>query len=445
MRIYGIGGYNEVGKNMTAVELKDDVFLFDCGLYLPPIVELEEAERAYTEKKLRAIGAVPSDDILDNLGLRNKVRAILPSHAHLDHIGAIPFLAQRYNAEVIGTPFTIEVLKTLIADEKSNLKNKLRVVQPNSFCFVQGKTKKYKIEFINITHSTIQTSMIALHTDEGIVLYANDFKFDNNPILGKPPNYERLKEIGKEGVKVLIVDSLYSGDQRKTASEKVARTLLEDVLLTTSNEDAGLFVTTFSSHIARLKSIVDFGKQLDRRIVFLGRSLNKYVTSAARIDMCPFIKDIELVSYKNQLMKKLKTINKNRKDYLVVCTGHQGEPGSILDRLSKNKLPFQFEQNDHVLFSSSVIPTKVNIENREKLDDRLKRRGIRLFNNLHVSGHAGREDLRDFINMLSPENIIPAHGSHDKIQPMVNLSEELGYKERKNVFLINDKQKLDFN
>ncbi|MFA5258468.1 MAG: RNase J family beta-CASP ribonuclease [Candidatus Pacearchaeota archaeon] len=445
MRIYGIGGYNEVGKNMTAVELKDDVFLFDCGLYLPPIVELEEAERAYTEKKLRAIGAVPSDDILDNLGLREKVRAILPSHAHLDHIGAIPFLAQRYNADIIGTPFTIEVLKTLIADEKSNLKNKLRVVQPNSFCFVQGKTKKYKVEFINITHSTIQTSMIALHTDEGIVLYANDFKFDNNPILGRPPNYQRLKEIGKEGVKVLIVDSLYSGDERKTASEKVARTLLEDVLLTTSNENAGLFVTTFSSHIARLKSIVDFGNQLDRKIVFLGRSLNKYVTSAARIDMCPFIKDIELVSYKNQLMKKLKTINKNRRDYLVVCTGHQGEPGSILDRLAKNKLPFQFEPNDHVLFSSSVIPSKVNIENRAKLDDRLRKKGIRLFNNLHVSGHAGREDLRDFINMLNPENIIPAHGSHDKIGPMVELSKELGYKEKKNVFLIHDKQRLDFN
>ena len=444
MRIYGIGGYNEVGKNTTAVELKDDVFLFDCGLYLPPIVELEEAERVYTEKRLRAIGAVPSDDILDNLGLRSKVRAILPSHAHLDHIGAIPYLAQRYNADIIGTPFTIEVLKTLISDEKSNLKNKLRVVQPNSFCYVQGKNKKYKVEFINITHSTIQTSMIALHTDEGIILYANDFKFDNNPILGKAPNYERLKEIGKEGVKVLIVDSLYSGDERKTASEKVARTLLEDVLLNTTSENAGLFVTTFSSHIARLKSIVDFGKQLDRKIVFLGRSLNKYVTSAARIDMCPFVKDIELTSYKNQLVKKLKTINKNRRDYMVVCTGHQGEPGSILDRLAKNKLPFQFQSNDHVVFSSSVIPTKINIDNRGKLDERLKRRGIRLFNNIHVSGHAGREDLRDFINMLNPEHIIPAHGSHDKIAPMAELAKELGYKD-KNIHLINDKQRLDFN
>jgi len=442
MKIYGIGGYNEVGKNMTAVELKDDVIIFDCGLFLPPIVELEEADKVYNEKKLRSIGAVPNDLVLDNLGLRNKVRAIIPSHAHLDHIGAIPFLAQRYNADIIGTPFTIEVLKTLLSEEKTNFRNKLRVVQPNSFCFVQGKNKKYKVDFINITHSTIQTSMIALHTDEGVVLYANDFKFDDNPVLGKKPNYEKLREIAKEGVKAIIVDSLYSGDERKTASEKVARALLEEVLLTTNNQGVGLIVTTFSSHIARLKSIVEFGKRLNRKVVFLGRSLNKYVTAASRVDMCPFIKDIEIATYRNQLEKKLAQINKERGKYMIVCTGHQGEPGSILDRLSKNKLPFQFQNQDHVIFSSSVIPTEINIENREKLDDRLKKRRVRIFNNIHVSGHAGREDLRDFINLINPENIIPAHGSHEKIAPMIELAKELGYKP-KNLHLLNDGQRVD--
>src|SRR3989344_6782655 len=270
MKIYGIGGYNEVGKNMTAVDLGDDVILFDCGLFLPPIVELEEAEKVYTEKRLRAIKAVPDDLLLDKLGLRRKVRAIIPSHAHLDHIGAIPFLAYRYKADIIGTPFTIGVLKTLLNDEKMQLRNHLRVVQPNSFCYVQGKKRKYKVDFINITHSTLQCSLIALHTQEGIVLYSNDFKLDNNPTLGKKPNYDKLREIAKEGVKVLIVDSLYSGDERKTASEKVAQTLLEEVLLTTNNDGVGLFVTTFSSHIARLKSIVEFGKKLNRRVVFLG-------------------------------------------------------------------------------------------------------------------------------------------------------------------------------
>jgi len=443
MRIYGIGGFNEVGKNMTAVELKDDVILFDCGLFLPPIVELEEAEKVYTEKRLRSIKAVPNDLILDRLGLRRKVRAIIPSHAHLDHIGAIPFLAQRYNADIIGTPFTIEVLKTLLKDERIFLKNKLKVVQPNSFCYIQGKNKKYKVDFINITHSTLQCSVLALHTPEGVVLYANDFKLDNSPIMGKKPNYDKLKEIAKEGVKVLIVDSIYSGDERKTASEKVARTLLEEVLLTTNNQGVGLFVTTFSSHIARLKSIVEFGKKLNRKIVFLGRSLNKYVSAAQKVDLCPFKRDVEIASYRKQLERKLNQINKNKGRYMVVCTGHQGEPGSILDRLSRNKLPFRFQNKDHVVFSSSVIPAEINIENRERLDNRLKKRGVRLFSNLHVSGHAGREDLRDFIDMINPEHIIPSHGEHKLIAPLIELGKELGYKPR-NLHLINNGQRLSF-
>jgi len=441
MKIYTIGGFNEVGKNMTAVDLGEDVILFDCGFYLPPIVELEEAEKVYTEKRLRSIKAVPNDLLLDRLGLRNKVRAIIPSHAHLDHIGAIPFLAQRYNADIIGTPFTIEVLKTLLNDENIFLKNKLKVVQPNSFCYVQGKNKKYKVDFINITHSTIHTSMIALHTPQGVVLYSNDFKFDNSPILGKKPNYEKLKEIGKEGVKVMIVDSLYSGDDRKTASEKVARTMLEDVLLTTNNDKAGLIVTTFSSHIARLKSITEFGKKLNRNVVFLGRSLNKYVTAATKIEMCPFRRDIEIATYRNQLERKLKQINKNRGQFMIVCTGHQGEPGSILDRLGRNKLPFQFNNQDHVIFSSSVIPTEVNIENRARLDARLRKRGVRIFNNVHVSGHAGREDLRDFISLVNPEHIIPAHGDHEKIAPLIDLASEMGYK-GKYLHLMNNQEKL---
>jgi len=431
MKIYGVGGFNEVGKNMTAVDLGEDVILFDCGLFLPPIVELEESEKVYTEKGMRSIGAVPSDDMLDGLGLRSKVRAIICSHAHLDHIGALPFLAHRYNAEIVGTPFTIEVLKTLLRDEKIFLKNKLRVVQPNSFFYVQGKNKRYRVDLINVTHSTIQCSLLALHTPEGVVLYANDFKLDNSPILGKKPNYDKLKEISKQGVKALIVDSLYSGDNRKTASEKVARALLEDVLLTTTNEGNGLFVTTFASHIARLKSIVEFGKKLDRKIIFLGRSLNKYVGAATRANMCPFRKDIEIATYRHQLEKQTQRINKNKSRYMVVCTGHQGEPGSILDRLSKGKLPLNLKSQDHVIFSSSVIPTKASIDNRQKLDNRLKKRGVRMFSNLHVSGHAGREDLRDFINMINPEHIIPAHGEHRLTSPMVDLAQEMGYKDKK--------------
>ena len=437
MQIYTIGGFGEVGKNMTLVDLGEDAFIFDCGLFLPPIVELEEREKAYNEKKLREIGAVPNDSIIPRQ-LKDKVRAIIPSHAHLDHIGAIPYLAYDYHAEVIGTPFTIEVLKRLYEDGSIPVKNNLVTIHPNSSYIIQGKSKKYKVDFVNITHSTIQTSMVALHTDEGVILYSNDFKFDNNPIIGKEPNYDALKEIAKEGVKVMIVDSLYSGDERKTASEKVARALLEDTMLTTRNEKVGVVVTTFSSHIARLKSIVDYSHRLNRQPVFVGRSLSKYVNSAINVKLCPFSKEIKIASYKNQVESWLKRINQERDKYVLVCTGHQGEPGSVLDRISRNQLPFQLNYEDQVIFSSSIIPTEVNISNRRNLDEKLKKRGVRIFNNVHVSGHAGREDLRDFINMMNAEHVIPAHGDHKKCSPMVELCTELGYKADKNVHLMSD-------
>ena len=132
IKIIPIGGFNEVGKNMVAVDLGEDAIIFDGGFYLPAIVGLQETERVYSEKKFRAIGAIPDDLILDQLGLREKVRAIIPSHAHLDHIGALPFIANRYNADIIATPFTIEVLRSLLTDEKITLKRKLIAVQPNT-------------------------------------------------------------------------------------------------------------------------------------------------------------------------------------------------------------------------------------------------------------------------------------------------------------------------
>ncbi len=442
MKIHTIGGYNEVGKNMTAVEIKDDVIIFDSGIFLPPIVELEEAERIMSEKHLRKINAIPNDTILDSQNLRKNVRAILIGHAHLDHVGAVPYIAGRYHADVLGTPFTIQVLKTLMKDENTKLPNTIKEVQPNSSITIKGKNKNYTAEFINITHSTIQTSLIALHTDEGVVLYANDFKLDNSPQLGKKPNYEAIKRLAKEGVRALIVESLYASEERKTPSEKVAKSLLEDVMLGTDNEKAGMVITTFSSHIARLKSIVEFGKKLNRKIVFVGRSLHKYVSAAERIKLCPFHKDISLFSYRKQIDSALRKINKNKSQYLVVCTGHQGEPGSILDRIAKNDSPLQLLPKDHVIFSSSTIPAEINIANKNQLENRLKNKGVRIFNNVHVSGHAGREDLRDFINMINPEHLIPAHGDLSKLSALAELAAELGYSLGKDCHIMQDMQKI---
>jgi len=202
MKIHTIGGFNEVGKNMTVVDMGDDVVIFDAGLYLPAVIELQEEEiqpQTYSEKKLRSIGALPDDKILDKLGLKNKVRAILLGHAHLDHIGAIPYLSYRYKAPVVGTPFTIAVLKKILQDEKIKIPNKIKTVNPNSSFTIKGKKRNYKVEFINVTHSTLQTSMMALHTPQGVVLYANDFKLDNTPVWGCPQTIMLLKEFQNKG------------------------------------------------------------------------------------------------------------------------------------------------------------------------------------------------------------------------------------------------------
>jgi ribonuclease J len=357
MKLHAIGGSDEVGRNMTALEVGEDVLLFDCGIYLPAIIGVEEKEKIPTEKGMRRIGALPDDTYLDKMGLRSKVRALLISHAHLDHIGGIPYIAGRYKAPVVGTPFTMELLKVLMNDNNQNIPNRIIPVKVNGSYMVKGKSGNYKVEFINMTHSTIQTAVIAVHTPEGIFLYANEFKMDNTPTFGEPPNYKKLKELSKKEIKLMMVDSLYAHEDIKTPSERVAKTLLHDVLFTMDNKNSGIIVSTFSSHIARLKTIVEYGKKMNRQVLFVGRSLNKYITAARNVNQAPFVKDIKIVSYRKQVEKFLRKANDNRKNYLIVCTGHQGEPGSILDRISRGQVPFKLISSDHIIFSSKTIPT----------------------------------------------------------------------------------------
>jgi len=433
-KVYTIGGYNEVGKNMTVIEYKEDMIIFDLGLFLPAVVDLQETTKQPNYHMLRNTGAFPDDYYIEKS--RGKVRAVLLSHAHLDHIGAVEYLAANYpNADIVGTPFTIEVLKALLEDSKTRIKNKIVTINPDSSYTVRGKSGNYQVDFVNVTHSTLQSSIVALHLPDGIVAYANDFKLDDSPIIGKPPSYAKLRELSKKGVKLLILDSLYSGNERKTHSEKIARAMVEEVMLTIEHANKGIVITTFSSHIARLKSIVEFSKLLNRKPVFCGRSLAKYVNASKRVKLCPFEKDIDLVSYQNQLKSKLKAVDKNRKDYVIVCTGHQGEPGSILDRMASKKLPFQFKPQDSLVFSSKVIPTPVNISNRTNIEKKLKVADVRIFDDVHVSGHGGREDIRDLINMLKPEHVIPSHGSLDQLTPAIELAKEMGYQFGKNCHL----------
>ena len=440
MEICTVGGYNEVGRNMTAVKFGDKAVIFDMGLHIEKVVNHEDEERYNLKSdQLLDIGAIPDYRTIDDW--KENVVAIMIGHCHLDHIGAVVHIAGKYpNAPIIGTPYTIEILKSIIIDDKIKLPNKLVVLNADSSLELE---KDLTVEFVNITHSTLQTVVIALHTSEGTVVYANDFKLDDHPTIGQKPNMKRLRQLGEKGVKVLILDSLNAGIFKKTPSEKVAKEMLKDVLLGTNNRGHAIIATTFSSHIARLKSIVELGMKMNRKVIFLGRSLHKYVTAAEKLKLVKISGQALVIGYSREVRQKLAQIAKEGRDkYLIVCTGNQGEPNSMLSRLAGQELPWKFQPDDHVVFSCRTIPSPSNQANRELLERRLRNQKVRIFSDIHVSGHASREDHRDFLDALKPEHIIPSHGDITKLSAMADLASELGYTLGKTVHLMQNGQRL---
>jgi ribonuclease J len=442
IEIATVGGYSEVGRNMTAVKYNDEVVLLDMGIHLERYINFKGDEdlEVFNTRELMRAGAIPDDSSIKDW--RKKVVAIVPSHGHLDHIGAIPYMASRYDAPIIATPFTAAVIESILSDKKISLDNEIIVLKAGNKIKI---TDSITVEFINVTHSIPDTAIVVIHTPDGQVVYTNDFKFDNSPVIGDTPDYDRLTELGDNGhVAALILDSLYADTPRKTPSESLAKEMLKEVLLGVNSKGKGVVVTTFSSHIARLKSIVEFGSMMNRRIVFLGRSLARYVFAAQSIGIADFSKTVEIVPYKSLVTRALKRIDKEGRDkYLIVSTGHQGEPDAVLSRLADRRMGLKLNPDDHVIFSTAVIPSPLNMANRDALEAKLKEQKVRIFRDIHQSGHASREDHRDMIKMLRPRIIIPSHAPPEKTIHMAGLAEEMGYKLGRDVHIMKEGARLE--
>lgn len=439
VEICTVGGYNEVGRNSTAIKVDDEVYILDLGIHLENYVKYTEDEDivSLNPNELIKAGAVPDISTINDW--KSKVKMILPTHAHLDHIGAIPYLANNFKVPIMCTPFTAEVINGILTDDKIKLSSKIKSMSANSSFQASSNVK---VEFIHVTHSTPHTVMIALHTKEGIILYANDFKFDLFPTLGKKPNFKRLEELGKQKVLALICDSTYASDARKMPSESVAKQMLKEVMLGTESRNRHVVVTTFSSHIARLNSIVEFGQKMGRKIVFMGRSIAKYIKAAEQTGIANFTNKGEVFKYSGQIKRQLKKIAKERGKYLMVVTGHQGEPKSVLSKMMNNELKFNFFPEDHIIFSCRTIPTPTNIENRKRLESSLRSSNVRIFKDIHTSGHAAREDLRELINLVKPKHIVPAHGTIEMTSALADLATEMGYEKGKNVHLMGNGERI---
>ncbi len=436
IEICSVAGYSEIGRNMTAVKIDDEVIIMDMGLHLDNYIQAvgEDEPAKYSREQLIEEKAIPDDRTIKDW--KGKVKAIVVTHAHLDHVGAVPYLANHYNCPVIGTPYTMEILKAIVKDNDFKFKNKIKTLSVNSKYNI---SKNLAIELINVTHSVPQAALIALHTPNGKILYANDFKFDMFPVLGKKTTPEMLSKLSP--VLALIVDSLYADQAMKTPSESIAKAMLKDVLIGTNSDKRAIIVSTFSSHIARLSSIVKYGKELGRKIVFVGRSLARYTEAAERVNLVNFSKDVHIVKFKGHARKLMKKIEKSRDKYLLVVTGHQGEPKAILPRIVAGDFDFKIHKEDHVIFSCKIIPSPINVVNREHLEGALTAKGARIFKDIHVSGHGAKEDLRDLIDAVKPKHIIPTHGDMKKKGALADLAVEMGYELEKNVHLMVDGQR----
>ena len=427
IEIATIGGYEEVGRQMTAVRAGDDVVIFDMGLNLSKVLihDNVETERMHS-LDLIDMGAIPDDRVMSDL--EGDVKAIVPTHGHLDHIGAISKLAHRYDAPVVATPFTIELVKQQIqGEEKFGVQNDLVKMEAGGTMSIGDRNE---LEFVNVTHSIIDAINPVLHTPEGSIVYGLDKRIDHTPVIGDPIDMKRFREIGREGNGVLayIEDCTNAGKKGRTPSEAVARRHLKDVLYSMEDYDGGIVATTFSSHIARVKSLVEFADDIGRKPVLLGRSMEKYSGTAERLDFVEFPSDLGMYGHRKSVDRTFKRImNEGKEDFLPIVTGHQGEPRAMLTRMGRGETPYEIDNGDKVIFSARVIPEPTNEGQRYQSERLLGMQGARIYDEIHVSGHLNREGHHEMLDALQPQHVIPAHQDMGGFAPYVNLAEDMGY------------------
>ena len=426
IEIATVGGYEEVGRQMTAVRMDDEIVVFDMGLNLSQVL-IHDNVQTETMHSLDLIdmGAIPDDRVMSELD--GEVTAIVPTHGHLDHIGAIPKLAHRYDAPIVATPFTIELVRDQIADEdKFDVDLDLQVMNSGEQMAVSDQVQ---MEFVNVTHSTIDAINPVLHTPEGAIVYGLDKRLDHDPVLGDPIDMKRFREIGREGDGVLcyIEDCTNANQKGRTPSESVARKELHDTMLSLEDYDGGMVATTFASHIARVSSLLEFAEEIGREPILLGRSMEKYTGTATNLDV-NLPDNIEMYGHRRAIDQSLERImDDGKENFLPIVTGHQGEPRALLPGIVRGDTNCDFDTGDKVIFSAGIIPEPTNEGNRYQSERLLKMQGARIYDDIHVSGHLRQEGHYQMLEALQPQQLVPAHQDLKGLSGYVNTANAFGY------------------
>ncbi len=417
-QVFALGGLGEVGKNMYCVKHKEEIIIIDAGVMFP-------------EDDLLGIDYVIPDYtyLIEN---ESKIKYLLITHGHEDHIGGIPFLLQQVKIPKIYAPNQAkELIEKKLLERNINYKN-LKTYNEDTIL----KTKYFNIEFFRTTHSIPDSHGISINTPNGKIVMTGDFKFDFTPV-GPMSNLQKMAQIGASGVKLLMSDSTNALSPGISLSESIVDENLGEIFR--NNKDSRIILATFASNIYRLKHIIETCKENKRKVALFGRSMDTSIDIAIK---CGYIKD------KNIIISAEEANHLTPDKVCLLCTGSQGEPLAALSRIaSGTHKQIKLSPKDIVIFSSSPIPG--NSTSVSKTINKLYLKGVKVYtnsvdNDIHSSGHANQEELKLMIRLFKPEYFAPYHGEYRMLKTHTDLA-TLCNIPKQNTFILNNGDVLNIN
>lgn len=418
VKIIPLGGLHEIGKNLTVVEYRDDIIIIDCGMTFP-------------EDEMLGIDVViPDVTYLENN--KHKIKGLVLTHGHEDHIGAIPYVLRKLDLDIYGTGLTIGLLENKLKEHRLS-KDKLHVVNAGDVV----KLGKMEVEWINVNHSIPDACALAIKTPLGYVYHSGDFKVDFTPISGKPINLTRIAEIGEKGVIAMIGESTNVLRPGYTMSEsKVGETFNR---LFQNLQDNRIIIATFASNVHRVQQIINSAEKYGRKVVLSGRSMVNVTETARRLGQFRVKKDTFV---------DIRDMDKyDDSEIVLITTGSQGEPMSALTRIAYGEhRKIELTPNDAIILSATPIPGNENAVT--KVINRLLERGAKVIyetlSEIHVSGHACQEELKLILSLVKPKYFIPAHGEVRHLMKHAKIATQMGMPEE-NIFIMENGNCLEIS
>lgn len=418
VKVIPLGGLGEIGKNITAIEYDDEIIVIDCGLAFPD-AEMYGVDLVIPDIKY----------LLDN---SEKVKGIVLTHGHEDHIGALPYVLKQLNVPVYGARLTLALVKSKLEEHNMLSDCTLNEVKPGE----KVKTERFTVEFIRTCHSIADACALAIRTPEGVIVHTGDFKIDYTPVGGEVINLQRFAKLGSEKVLLLMADSTNVERPGYTVSEAIIGETLTSIF---GSAKGRVIVATFASNIHRVQQIINSSLVYGRKVAFSGRSMEKISAIAMELGYMNLPKE-QLISVDD--------IHKYPSDKItIITTGSQGEPMSALSRIaSATHRKISIDQGDLVIISASPIPG--NKKYISRLIDELFKKGAEVVYNdieeVHVSGHACQEELKLIHTLIKPKFFMPVHGEYRHLRQHGELAESLGM-DSKDIFVMGTGEVLELN